>query len=281
MRFGGKVALISGGGTGIGAATARRLAAEGASVVVSGRRPDPLRKVADDVGGLAVPGDLTEPGTAEEVVAAAEDRFGGLDVVVVNAGVGFGRSVADVTDELWDRTIDVNLTAAMRLVRAAVPALADRGSGSIVVVSSVSGVVASGDSAAYVASKAGLIGLATSMAVDLAARGIRANAVCPGWIRTEMADEAMDELTTARGLTKEDAYRLVTSAIPMRRPADPDEVAACIAFLASEEASYVTGATLAVDGGLLAVDPGGLAFDPALRIEPVPSGGSGDPPAPR
>lgn len=260
MRFEGKVAIVTGGGTGIGAATARRLADEGASVVVTGRREEPLRAVADATGGLAVAGDVTAPGSADGVVTRALERFGAIDVLVANAGVGFGGSVTDVTDERWQRTLDVNVTGAMRLVRAAVPSLAERPGAAIVLVSSVSGVVAAPSSAAYVTSKAALIGLTTSIAVDLAPRGIRANAVCPGWVRTEMGDDAMAELIDA-GRTVDEAYELVTDAIPMRRAAAPDEVAACIAFLASDDASYVTGATLAVDGGLLAVDPGALAFE--------------------
>jgi NAD(P)-dependent dehydrogenase (short-subunit alcohol dehydrogenase family) len=259
MRLDGKVAVISGGGTGIGAATARRFAAEGARVVVTGRRPEPLHEVAEEVGGRAVVGDVATPGHAEEAVRAARAAFGGLDVVVASAGVGFGGAIADVSDEAWQRTLDVNLTGAMRLVRAAIPALVERGGGSIVLVSSISGVVAAPSSAAYVASKAALIGLAASIAVDHAAQGIRANALCPGWVRTPMGDDALAELT-ARALDIEAAYGLATSAVPMRRPAGSEEVAACAAFLASDDASYVTGTSLAVDGGLLAVDPGGLAF---------------------
>ncbi|HSL10858.1 MAG TPA: glucose 1-dehydrogenase [Actinomycetota bacterium] len=261
MRFGGKVAIVTGGGSGIGAATARRLADEGAAVALVGRREDRLRAAADPIGGLAVPADVADPASADAVVERTVEHLGGIDVVVVNAGVGFGGSVADVTDDHWRTTLDVNLTAAMRLVRAAVPSLAERPGAAIVLVSSVSGVVAAPSSAAYVASKAGLIALASSMAVDLAPRGIRANAVVPGWIRTEMGDDAVTELRDDGRRTLDEAYEVATAAIPLRRAAAPEEVAACIAFLASDDASYVTGAALAVDGGLLAVDPGALAFD--------------------
>jgi NAD(P)-dependent dehydrogenase (short-subunit alcohol dehydrogenase family) len=122
-------------------------------------------------------------------------------------------------------------------------------------------VVAAPSSAAYVASKAALIGLTSSIAVDLAAQGIRANAVVPGWIRTEMGDDAVAELRDDGHRSLDEAYALATAAIPSRRAAAPEEVAACIAFLASDDASYVTGAALPVDGGLLAVDPGALAFE--------------------
>jgi meso-butanediol dehydrogenase / (S,S)-butanediol dehydrogenase / diacetyl reductase len=279
VRFEDKVAVISGGGSGIGAATARRLAAEGAKVVVTGRREAQLRAVADEVEGLALAGDVIEPGHAEAVVEAAVETFGEIDVVVSNAGVAFGGTVAGVTDEHWQRTLDVNLTGAMRLIRAAIPALADGGGGSIVLVSSVSGVVASPSSAAYMASKAALIALASSIALDHAAQGIRANALCPGWVRTGMGDDAMADVAAERDLDREQAYSLATAAIPLRRPAQPEEVAACAAFLASDDASYVTGTTLFVDGGLLAVDPGGLVFDRAL-MEGLSSGRApGDGPA--
>lgn len=277
MRFEEKVAVISGGGSGIGAAIARRLAAEGATVVVTGRRDAPLRAVAEEVDGLAIAGDVAQPGHAEAVVDAAIETFGGLDIMVANAGVASGGTVAGITDEGWHLTLDVNLTGAMRLTRAAIPALADRGGGSIVLVSSVSGVVASPSSAAYMASKAALIALAKAIALDHAGQGIRANALCPGWVRTAMGDDAMADVAAERGLDREQAYSLATAAIPLRRPAQPEEVAACAAFLASDEASYVTGTTLAVDGGLLAVDPGGLVFDRAamegLASRPAPEDG--------
>ena len=260
MRLQGKVAIISGGGTGIGAATARLFAAEGAKIVVTGRRLEPIEAVAAETGGLAVAGDVTDPDHAPAAVRAAVERYGGLDVVVANAGVGFGGSAAEVDDESWGRTLDVNLTGPLRLVRAAMPALLERG-GSIVLVSSVSGLVAAIESAAYIASKAALIGLARSIAVDYGPRGIRANALCPGWVKTPMADESADELAEMRGITRDEAYLFGTEHVPLRRPANAHEIAACILFLASDESSYVTGATLIADGGTTIVDAASLAWD--------------------
>ncbi|MFB3737808.1 MAG: SDR family NAD(P)-dependent oxidoreductase [Candidatus Velamenicoccus archaeovorus] len=260
MRLQDRVAIVSGGGSGIGAATARRFAVEGARVVVTGRRPEPLEAIAAEIGALAVPGDGTDPGVAERVVAATLERFGRLDVVVANAGVGFGGAVGDVDDERWHATLDVNLTAAMRLVRAGLPPLLERG-GAIVLVSSVSALVSGTDSAAYVTSKAALLGLARSIAVDYGARGVRANVVCPGWVRTPMGDAEMDALARARGIDREQAYALATAAVPLRRPATADEIAACCLFLASDEASIVTGAVLVADGGGTAVDVATLAFE--------------------
>lgn len=260
--LGGKVALVSGGGTGIGAATARRFAAEGAMVVVSGRRPEPLEAVAAETGGAALAGDVTDPDHAAALVALAKERFGRLDVVVANAGVGFGGTAADVDDERWSRTLDVNVTGVFRLVRAALPELLARGTGSIVLVSSVSGLVAGPSSAAYDTSKAALLGLARSLAVDYGPRGIRANAVCPGWVVTPMGDESMDQLAAERGLTRDEAYAAATAQVPLRRPATAEEIAACCLFLASDESSIVTGTALIADGGGTAVDVGELAFEP-------------------
>src|SRR5688500_14917358 len=167
MRLEGKVAVVSGGGTGIGAAIARRFAAEGAKVCVTGRPPEPTEALAAPVTGLAVAGDASDPTHAVAAVEETIRAFGGLDVVVANAGIGVGGSAGDVSDEAWRDTIDINLSGALYLVRAALPHLVEaRGAGSIVLVSSVSGFASSASSAAYVASKAGMIGLAKSIAVD-------------------------------------------------------------------------------------------------------------------
>ena len=261
MRLDGKVAIISGGGTGIGAATARTFARQGAKVVVTGRRPEPLQSVATETSGLAVPGDVAEPGEAERAVAAAVERFGGIEIVVANAGVGFGGSAADVDDEKWQRTLDVNVTGVLRLVRAALPRLVERGGGSIVLVSSTSGLVSATDSAAYVTSKHALLGLARSVAVDFGPRGIRANAICPGWVVTPMGDEEMDSIAGPRGITREEGYALTTATVPLRRPATADEIASCILFLASDESSIVTGSVLVADGGGVAADIATIPFD--------------------
>jgi meso-butanediol dehydrogenase/(S,S)-butanediol dehydrogenase/diacetyl reductase len=255
------VAIVSGGGTGIGAATARRFAGEGAKVVVTGRRAEPLDAVAREIGGRDVAGDTSDEEHVRAAVAAARDAFGGLDVVVANAGLGFGGAAADVDDERWRRTLDVNLTGAFRLARAAIPSLIERGGGSIVLVSSVSGLVSGTDGAAYVTSKAALLGLARSIAVDYGPRGIRANALCPGWVETPMGDRAMGTLMADHGISLGEAYRLVTRHIPLRRPATADEMAACCLFLASDESSIVTGTTLVADGGGLAVDLTEVAYE--------------------
>lgn len=254
MRLANKVALISGGGTGIGAATARLFALEGAKVIVTGRRREPIEAVAAAIGGIAVAGDTSDSAHANEAVAAAVAAFGGLDIVVASAGLAFVGSAGDIEDAHWQRTLDVNLTGPLVLVRAALPAMLARGRGSIVFVASVNGLASAPALVAYDTSKAGLIGLSRSIAVDYGARGIRSNVLCPGWVVTPMGDDAMDALASARGISRQDAYDLATAQVPLKRAAMAHEIAACGLFLASDEASIVTGTTLVADGGGLALE---------------------------
>ena len=256
-------AVITGGGTGIGAATARRLARDGAAVVLAGRRYEPLAKLAADLGdrALAVAADAGSGPDMTRVVAAARERFGPVSILVANAGGPGGGTAADVTDDAWAQSLRVNLSTCLVSARACLPDLI-ASSGAIVVVSSIAGLAASPESVGYVTAKHGLIGLTRSMARDFGPRGVRVNAVCPGWVRTPMADEEMDQLMQLRGLASRDAaYELATSQVPLRRPAAPEEVAAAVAFLASQDASAVTGAVLTVDCGATAVDLPTTAYD--------------------
>lgn len=260
MRLEGKVALVTGGGSGIGAATARRFASEGAKIVVTGRRPEPLAAVTRATEGIAVPGDATSGDDLRDAVSAALGRFGGLDIVVANAG-GIGTAAAgDTNDERWRASIESNLTSAFLTVREALPALLARGGGSIVIVASEAALVAPREQAGYTAAKTALLGLTRSLAVDYGPQGVRANAVCPGWVRTPMADDVMDELAATRGVSREEAYALACARLPLGRPATPEEIAAVCLFLASPESSFVTGSVLVADGGATAVDVGTLAF---------------------
>jgi meso-butanediol dehydrogenase/(S,S)-butanediol dehydrogenase/diacetyl reductase len=232
IRFDGKRALITGGGTGIGAAVATRLIAEGAHVTVMGRREAPLLQVSDHV----VLGDVSKPDDCRRAVETA----GPLDILVHNAGVaGTG----------WDDVLAVNLTAAHHLVVHAEPGLIER-RGVIITVGSTAAVVSGAVDADYNAAKAGLVMLTRSLAVRLGPRGVRANAVCPGWVRTPMGEEDMRKLDP----DVDRAYRTVTRFAPLRRAGEPEEIAAAICYLASDDASYVTGAVLMVDGGSTAVD---------------------------
>lgn len=254
MRLAGKVAIITGGGSGIGAATARLFAAEGAHVVVTGRRPEPLNSVAEEVRGVAVSGDTADPSHIAHTVEVAASRFGGVDIVVAAAGISPAGSVGEMSDDVWRKCLDTNLTGPMILTRAALPSMIERGSGSIVLVGSTAGVAAAPASVAYDVSKAGVIALARAIAVDYGPQGIRANALLPGWVKTPMADRSMDALASQEGITRPQAYDRATSDVPLRRAADADEMATCCLFLASSDSRYVSGTTLVADGGGLAVE---------------------------
>ncbi|WP_125614575.1 SDR family NAD(P)-dependent oxidoreductase [Specibacter cremeus] len=257
----GKVALVSGGGTGIGAAIAERFAAEGARVAVVGRRPQPLQEVAARCGAKAVVADLTDSSQAAAAVAETVAEFGGLDIVVANAGGHGFASVADTDDAAWQASLNVNLTTAFTTVRAALGQLVER-RGSVVVISSLAGVFAGPNVAGYTVGKHALIGLTKSLARDYGVHGVRVNTLCPGWVRTPMADEEMDEYARHASVSsREEAYARVTANVPLRRAAEPAEMAAIVRFLASDEASYITGATIIADGGAHIVDLPTIAFD--------------------
>lgn len=258
-----KVALVTGGGTGIGAATARRLAADGYRVALTGRRREPLEALAGELEGLALPGDAADPDWASAAVDGTIERFGGLDAVVLNAGGGGAPgSASDVDPGAFVEVYRVNVVGALVTAQAALPALLER-RGALVAVSSVAGLRASPESVAYCSSKAALVMLTRCIALDHGPSGLRANVVCPGWTHTAMGDRAMDWLAQALGGTREAAYAEATRQVPLRRACDPSEVAAAIAWLVSDDASYVNGATLTVDGGSTIVDTGALAFSEA------------------
>jgi NAD(P)-dependent dehydrogenase (short-subunit alcohol dehydrogenase family) len=258
-----KVLLITGAGTGIGSATAFLAAERRWQVVVCGRRPEPLQGVAARTGAAVRVVDVTAPGAVDDLVASVVAEFGRLDSVVANAGVMAVGSVVDTDPADWDAVIGTNLTAVFRLARAAVPHLVTAG-GTFVGVSSIAALRSPLAAAAYATSKAGLIALVQSIARDFGAAGVRANVVCPGWIRTEMADAEMAEFGASLGLSVDEAYAEATELVPQRRAGDPAEAAAAVLWLAGSESSYVNGAVLVVDGGTILVDGGTVAFDYAL-----------------
>jgi NAD(P)-dependent dehydrogenase (short-subunit alcohol dehydrogenase family) len=256
-----RVALVTGGGTGIGAATARRLAADGWHVAVMGRRSAPLEAVAEEIGGLAVIGDTAVPADAERAVTDAAERFGGLDGVVLNAGTGSPGSLVDADPDGFLDVLRVNLLGAFLVGRAAIAHLVER-RGALVTVASVAGLVAHERGLAYCSSKAGLIHLTRCIALDHGPAGVRANCVCPGWVRTPLVDGMMEELGALDGGGRDEGYAVAAQYAPSRRANDPEEVAAVIGWLLSDEASGVNGAVLPVDGGATVVDVGALPLRP-------------------
>ena len=263
-----RAVIITGGGTGIGAAVARLLAAAGDRVAIFGRRPGPLHAVAALTGAVDVVCDVSDAGQVAASVGAVLDRFGRLDGLVLNAGIMLPGGLADLSGPDWDAMLAVNLTGAFHVAKAALPHLLAR-RGAIVSVASVAALRAASEMGGYAATKAGLAMLTQSLAVDHAHQGLRANVVCPGWTVTEMADEEMAAFGASRGgLAVGDAYSLVTSLVPQRRAARAEEVAAVIAWLLSDAASYVNGAVIPVDGSASAVDVGTLPFDPRIEVRP-------------
>lgn len=255
-----KGAIVTGAGTGIGAACVRRLAADGYGLVLSGRRREPLEALAAELEHVAVvAGDVGDPEHAVALARTARQAFGGVDALVLNAGIGDSAAAGDETPEGWERTIRTNLTGAFLVARASLAALEER-RGSIVGIASVNAMRAGPGWASYCTSKAGLVMLCKTIAADYGPRGVRANAVCPGWVRTPMGDADMDGLAMRRGLDRERAYALAHEHVPLRRPAEPEEIAAVVAFLLSSEASYVNGVELPIDGGSTVVDVSGTAW---------------------
>ena len=252
QRLSSKVALITGGGTGIGRACAGLFAREGASVAIAGRRKEPLEAAVREIeiaGGkaLAVQCDVTDRASVEAAVGAVVKHFGRLNVVVNNAGAVVVATAEATSDEDWNRLIATNLTGTFLVSRAALVHLRAAGGGAIVNIGSILGIVARKDRAAYCAAKAGVTGLTKAMALDHAHENIRVNCVCPSLIETELG------LLSIRQAPDPEAERQKrTAGIPLGRLGEPEDVAQMALYLASDESAWVTGAALPLDGGLTA-----------------------------
>jgi len=249
-RVEGKVALITGGASGLGAESARRLAREGARVVITDLAADAGQAVADEIGGetLFLTQEVTDEARWAEVVAATVARFGRIDVLVNSAGVGSGgQPILEHTYEAWRRIIAINLDGTFLGMRHVAPVMAANGAGSIINLSSILGKVGLGGAAAYCASKGGVLMLTKSTAIELAPVGVRVNSVHPGFIETPMVVNAF------RDSENENEMRdMVISRHAMARLGVPREIADGIVFLASDESSFMTGAELVIDGGYTA-----------------------------
>jgi NAD(P)-dependent dehydrogenase (short-subunit alcohol dehydrogenase family) len=248
-----QVSLVTGAASGIGAATAARLARDGGAVVAVDRDVGgleaTLRRIAQAGGeGHAVAADLSEPRAAERIVAACVDAAGRLDVLVPAAGITRRGTAPETSDDDWEAVVGVDLTAVFRCCRAAIPVMRDHRGGAIVTVGSAWGVVAGPQTVAYAAAKGGVVNLTRALAIDHGPDGIRVNCVCPGDIDTPLMHEELRLV----GLDPEAEMASSAAGRPVGRVGRPEDVAAAIAFLASEDAGYITGTTLVMDGGWLA-----------------------------
>ena len=250
----GKVAVVTGGGGGIGRAICNALADEGAPVAVCDARMDAARAVADEVrsrGGIADAWlfDVSNRAAVEKAVDAIEDAFGELDIWVNNAGISRIVPFLDCSDETWDLTLSVNLKGAFIGCQAAIRRMLPRKRGAVINMSSQSGKTGNSHYAAYCASKFGVIGLTQSLAVEFARSGIRINAICPGVVFTSLWDGMVDDYARKRNLQPQEVRPYMESKIPMGRLCTPEDVARAVIFLASEDAAYITGQSLNLSGG--------------------------------
>jgi len=240
----GKTALVTGATGSIGGVIARNLHAQGATVTISGTRQEVLEQLAGELGQRVhvLPCNLADAAAVESLVTRSEEVMGQLDILVANAGVTRDNLLVQLRDEDWDQVIAINMTATFRLTRAAVRGMMRRRFGRVIAITSVVGTTGNPGQANYVAAKAGIAGMIKATAAEYAKRGVTANCVAPGFIVTPMTDKLNDK-----------QREVILSKVPANRAGTPDEVAAAVVFLASNEAGYVTGQTLHVNGGMVMI----------------------------
>src|ERR1700692_3387428 len=240
----GKTALVTGATGTIGGSIARALHVQGATVAISGTRVDALNQLAGELGGRVhvLPCNVADAAAVDALVASAEEAMGQLDVLVANAGVTRDNLLVQLRDEDWDQVIAINLSATFRLARAAVRGMMRRRFGRIIAITSVVGTTGNPGQANYVAAKAGVTGMIKAIAAEYAKRNVTANCVAPGFIVTPMTDKLNDKQRD-----------VILAKVPANRAGTPEEVAAAVVFLASNEAAYVTGQTLHVNGGMVMI----------------------------
>ncbi|MEA2286669.1 MAG: hypothetical protein QOJ21_2712 [Solirubrobacteraceae bacterium] len=251
-----KVCVVTGASSGIGLETARRLSAEGASVLMIARDAERLEAAAQEIGAEWVAADVTDPEADERIVATCAEQMGGIDVLVNNAGASFARPLDELTDDDWNGQWELHVMAPMRLMRAAAPRMAQRGGGRIVNVCSSSGKRPSLTNAAYSVTKAAQLSLSRVFADEYASGGVLVNAVAPGPVSSPLwtAEGGLaDQAGAARGVSRGEALEAQAAKVPLGRFGEPAEIADVIVFLSSARASNVTGAAWSVDGGTVAI----------------------------
>lgn len=246
----GQHALITGGGTGIGAAIAGALAEEGASLSLVGRRREPLENLATDLpNAVAIAADITDEGQVQTMVEEAGGSFGPISILIANAGTASSAPLAKTGLDAWQATIAVNLTGAFLCAREILPAMSQAKTGRIVFVASTAGLKGYSYVAPYCAAKHGVVGLARALAIEVAKDGITVNAVCPGFTETPMLQSSIDSIMAKTGRSEEEARAALLKGNPQERFVQPEEVAATVAWLCTPGAAAVNGQAIAVAGG--------------------------------
>jgi len=263
MMLEGKVAMITGAGAGIGVAIAERFVFEGAKVCITGRRLHKLEEVVASLpAGTAVAcaGDVSKLEDARRMVETTVKFGGKIDILVNNAAIDPGGSVVDLDPDVWHAVIETNLTGPFYTMKVAIPHMIESGGGSIINISSLASVRCIPTMAPYCASKAGLNMLTQQAALDFGKYKIRCNSVLPGPVRTEMSEHSLGGMAKAMGCDMDGVFGQLTCTLPLQRAASPDEISGICAFLASDDASFITAANILVDGGAAIVDPCGASL---------------------
>jgi 3-hydroxybutyrate dehydrogenase len=246
-----KTALITGGGRGIGRAIALAFAREGIRIAVAARTAEQVEQVAHEIGNeaIALVCDVADPESVAQMFSDLRERFGGVDILVNNAGIAESATLVNTTDELWHRHLSINLSGTFYCTRAALPAMLKKGWGRVINIASIAGKAGAPYIAAYSASKHGVLGLTKSIALEVATTGITVNAICPGYVDTEMVTRGVERITARTGRTAEEALDTLRKMSPQNRLVTPEEVAAVALLLASDEGRGINGQGINVDGG--------------------------------